>query len=176
MLDLQKVAGFLSAQKGLNKIEVCCCRYWQMNTPKAQGEFEFRDNLYIRINTDECKSDKDELETVFHEWRHYWQYYRYHDHFMWWMKNNKKWYKMVYHTILCTIEEDARLFGCSLGQNNAEYLLQKSQNQLKHERYLFLPDPVLSDLEVRSSNACEKVSNQDNTQKIYLELTKLFSL
>ena len=161
MLNLQKIADMLSAQKGIPYIEVQMRLAHQMRNADANGECLWQKGI-IKINTSVICTDMDLVIAVFHEWRHWWQYYRYQEHFLFWMNSqNQKWYRTVYYTQLCTIEEDARIFSYSLGAKSLEFLLRKSIHHLIEERDLHLTSrgevsdelqQVLPELEKASQN------------------------
>lgn len=69
---------------------------------------------------------RDALMTVYHEFRHYWQYYNCNDVFVWWLrKEHQAFYKKFYSTPFCSIERDAETFGISLGKQNCFKLIQE---------------------------------------------------
>lgn len=64
------------------------------------------------------------LTALYHEFRHYWQYQNYNDIYCWWLSSqHREIYKKYYNTKFCSIEEDARVFGFSLGHSCREDLL-----------------------------------------------------
>lgn len=79
-----------------------------------------------------------DLETqkviLYHEFRHHWQFHNYYDVFMLWMnKHGLSVLNQLYHEPFITIEEDARIFGNSLGKYDGEILLQYyTEEKLKY--------------------------------------------
>lgn len=62
---------------------------------------------------------------LYHEFRHYWQFYNYKKLYYWWLSQSRRdFYKKYYDTKICNIEEDARVFACSFGLQNREDLLK----------------------------------------------------
>ena len=64
------------------------------------------------------------VHTVYHEYRHVWQLMYYTRVFTWWCAHREI-YKGMYRSEICSIEEDARAFGNSLGKENRVDLLLK---------------------------------------------------
>ena len=64
------------------------------------------------------------VHTVDHEYRHVWQLMYYTRVFTWWCAHREI-YKGMYRSEICSIEEDARAFGNSLGKENRVDLLLK---------------------------------------------------
>lgn len=66
------------------------------------------------------------LTALYHEFRHYWQYKNHNDVYRWWLsQSNRTTYQKYYNTKFCSIEEDARMFGFSLGCYSREDLLEQ---------------------------------------------------
>ena len=84
------------------------------------GKFDFKSNK-ILINND---IDQElAICTVYHEFRHAWQYQNYPDLFIWWMCHYDI-YMKYYYTLVNSMEQDAILYGNSHGKNNREDLLK----------------------------------------------------
>lgn len=64
-----------------------------------------------------------QTQIVYHEFRHHWQYHNYHDIYMWWITDGLNLNILLYDRSIVTVEEDARIFGASLGQYNGQILL-----------------------------------------------------
>lgn len=81
-------------------------------------------NKRIIINEDKNPLFYDNI--VYHEFRHYWQYKNHNDVYRWWLsQSNRTTYQKYYNTKFCSIEEDARMFGFSLGCYSREDLLEQ---------------------------------------------------
>lgn len=79
----------------------------------------------IYINLANINGPKELDVTIYHEFRHCWQAYHYYMIYLWWCETrNSDVYDKYYDTVLCVIEEDARVYGYSLGKDNREDLLQ----------------------------------------------------
>ena len=63
-------------------------------------------------------------KTVYHEYRHVWQMVYHTRVFAWWCAH-RECYKSMYNSKICSVEEDARAFGNSLGKENRVDLLLK---------------------------------------------------
>ncbi len=81
------------------------------------------DNHQILLNQEDSSILK--LITVYHEFRHYWQYYYYNDVYNFWLQDNYGLYmrSQITNRYYNTIEVDARLFGYSLGTKSYDWLL-----------------------------------------------------
>lgn len=64
------------------------------------------------------------MHTLYHECRHVWQFLYFTRQYCWWIRH-KELYRKLYHTEYCAIEEDARVFGKTLGKENRTVLLYK---------------------------------------------------
>ena len=73
--------------------------------------------------------------TVYHEYRHVWQLVYHTGVFLWWGQHRKL-YKCMYRHPICSIEEDARAFGNSLGKENRVDLLLKYNALWLEDRFV----------------------------------------
>lgn len=84
--------------------------------------------LIIVLNTRYLKEVNYEwdkiVHIVYHEYRHVWQMVYHTRVFAWWCAHREI-YKSMYNSKICSVEEDARAFGNSLGKENRVDLLLK---------------------------------------------------
>ena len=116
--EFQDLLDSLCEQYGLNPIEL----YFDhslLTNQYAIGEYNFYKNCIV---LDERVDPSLFKEIVFHEFRHYYQRVNYKDIMIWWA-NSGSFYREFYFTKLCSIEEDARVFGKTLGKSNRQDLL-----------------------------------------------------
>lgn len=84
------------------------------------------------------------IQLLYHEFEHHYQFSMFTNHYNWWLTIDKNSiYNEYYNTTINIIEEDARIFGDSLGCKNGRFLFQKfpieffenlnhlSENQIK---------------------------------------------
>ena len=114
----QDILDSLCEQYGLDPIEVRF-DHSLLTNQNAGGQYDFYKNRIIISE----KEDPDLFkEILFHEFRHYYQYIHHKDVLIWWMRS-RSFYEKFYFTKLCSIEEDARVFGETLGKSNRQDLL-----------------------------------------------------
>ena len=86
------------------------------------SEYNHYDNI-IKINPESFTMGYKLIMQLYHEFRHAYQYKNYPEYFIWWLKDsNKKLYDYFYDSPINLIEEDARIFGYTLGKFNSEFL------------------------------------------------------
>ena len=89
-----------------------------LTNPNAGGQYNFITNEIIIDENEQCI-----MEILFHESRHYWQYRKYAKIFIWWTCRSMGLFHKLYWTKFCSIEEDARIFGNTLGESSRKDLL-----------------------------------------------------
>ena len=93
-----------------------------LTNPNAGGQYNFITHNIIIDPTELHGSDG--LKILFHEFRHYWQDIYHHKIFKWWTCYSQGLYKQLYNHPFCSIEEDVRVFGDSMGKFNSTNLLE----------------------------------------------------
>lgn len=116
----QKVLNSLCRKNGLKEIKVIF-DHSLLTRENIGGQYNF---IHEIIVIDEREDPLLFKEILFHEFRHYWQSKKYKDIFIWWTMTAGPIYKQYYNTKFCSIEEDARVFGKSLGRKNRIDLLE----------------------------------------------------
>lgn len=88
------------------------------------AEYNHYDNI-IKINPESFTMGYKLIMQLYHEFRHAYQYKNYPKYYIWWLKDsNKEIYNYFYDTPINFIEEDARIFGYTLGKYNGEFLFK----------------------------------------------------
>lgn len=117
--EFQNILDDLCEKESLEPISVIFDK--NMLSPKNNiGEYNHIKQIIIINNEQEKNIDK----ILYHEFRHYWQFKKYTNLYMWWMYRWQKVYDKYYYTDFCSLEADARIFGDTLGKQNKEYLLK----------------------------------------------------
>lgn len=87
-------------------------------------------------------------KTIYHEFRHYWQFEKYKEVYLWWLEENKSFYEELLKKkdvngkqlayIICELELDADEFGNSYGVMDKEELLKNfSPNIDEYKKRVF---------------------------------------
>lgn len=85
----------------------------------SQGRYDYRE---CTITISKAFSKEIQISSLHHEFRHHYQYIFYPEIYLWWYDHHDIYIK--YYRFACvTIEEDAKIFGNSLGKYNVEFLL-----------------------------------------------------
>lgn len=92
--------------------------------PKEIGKFDplIRDRIFL--TEDIFIDDSFLLKTLYHEFRHLWQMIKHNDMYLWW-NDHENVYRKYYHLPIVIEEEDARIFGFSLGKFDLESIFYK---------------------------------------------------
>ena len=123
--EYQQILNDLCAEYNLVPIEVIFDAE-KLTKKESGGQYNWHLGDYGTIVIDPSLEQEgiDLLEVLFHEFRHYWQRMYFPDIFFWWCCESNGLYKKYYNTILCSIEEDARVFGETRGASNRCDLLE----------------------------------------------------
>lgn len=92
--------------------------------PKEIGKFDPLIQDKIFLTEDISIDDSLLLKTLYHEFRHLWQMIKHNDIYLWW-NNHEDIYRKYYEWPIVIEEEDARIFGFSLGEFDLENLFYK---------------------------------------------------
>lgn len=79
----------------------------------------------IVINSNVIKTLDELVESVYHEFRHVWQYYYYNEAIKCWIQDEKTYWNF-YHSSFCVPESDSRAFASSRGQLDYRSRLSRS--------------------------------------------------
>ena len=107
------------------------CNVWDLDVPpiaRARSEdmdnaIAYFDNRNIVINKGIIGDNLFTKMAVLHELRHYYQKNVYPEIYNWWSEHTDL-YNLTYKLPFCVIEEDARIFSYTLGNQDGEELLK----------------------------------------------------
>lgn len=92
--------------------------------PNEIGKFNPRTYTKIYLTEDISVNDSLLLKTLYHEFRHLWQMFFHNDMYLWWNEHEIV-YREHYREPIAIEEEDARIFGFSLGKFDLENIFYK---------------------------------------------------